>query len=645
MIIVSLYPCPFDPQDRHDISAAIVLDRDGRREVYAYEEGKLTGTRSDGTLKFPERSLMMGFKELGILPDEVDHWVFPVPGREPNLDDQFLFFSWFFKAFQGSREKFDSWYKRHVHFVRHHQSHVAIAVFGSGFEDCAFLSQDGGGDEGDRRDFTFGEFFNGRFRTIADHSGVKTICSFHAFVTDAIGFSGGDNGKTSGLAAYGKVQPELERAFRSLLTIEDTGIVFDRVRFEPTTINLDKVHAPEYDRAKFINRYPSVTNVLKLCLEYLPHDVAATGESVLQDVFLEFLYDLRGRTDKRKLVLSGGLFQNVALNYRIKASGLFENVYIPMAPSDAGLSLGAALEVEHKVQPCAAVGPLSAFIGPSFSKNEICDLLDRFRLVYTQDLAPEALAARLIADGEVVGWFQGRAEFGPRSLGNRSILADPRNIASKARINQLLKKRDWFMPYAPSIQEEHFEDWVLHSEVTPYMQIAFQIKPDKRDLIPAAIHTDGSSRFHVIRKSDNPRYWNVIEQFRTLTGLPVILNTSFNRHGIATISSPRQALEHFLEGCMDFLIIDDFVLDFQKNRIAKAPHFDPKLEDQCLKEAAIERFNVVVQNGNSKQVDGYLGRLKNLFGIEGESSGSGICIDRPALSPQEAISLLREMVR
>ncbi len=611
MIIASLYPCPFDSQEHHDSNAAIIKDG----VVYAYEEAKLTGVKSDATTKFPERSLLMGCKELGIAPAEVDRWVLPTPSRPVDLEEQFVFFSSLFKAFKGAFEDFPKWYTSHVTFVDHQMGHAALAVLASPFNECAFICQDGGGDPGDPRNFIFGEFKEGTFTIKKESRGYNNVCAFHAFVTDALGFYGLDNGKTSGLAAYGAVQPELAQQYRGLLAVNESGIDFHRERYAVTELNIGKVNPASYDRNKVICRYPSDTNILRMSLEYLPMDIAATGEHVMREVFIEFLKKLRQETSMKRVVFSGGLFQNVALNNFLLESRIFEDVYIPMAPSDAGHALGQALYVEHVSKPVQREKPLSAFLGPSFKKEEIRSLLDQFRLNYTEEKDIAESASRLIADGKTIGWFQGRAEYGPRSLGARSMLADPRSASSKTRVNQLLKKRDWFMPYAPSIQEEHVEEWIEIPHSSPYMQIAFRVKPEQASRIPAAVHVDGTSRVHAVARGDNESYWRLLEDFRKRTGIPVVLNTSFNRHGIATISTPRQAIEHLLEGCMDYLAIDDFLVGFEENRRAAPRTTSEKSEDILLKEDCIYRLKDVCAHGSEKQIGAYAERLSRLIGV------------------------------
>ena len=180
----------------------------------------------------------------------------------------------------------------------------------------------------------YGDYRNGKFTVMGESFGLNTICSFHAFITDALGFS--DNGKTSGLAAYGEVQPKLKQELLKLLTVSDKGIHFHRERFSRSIVNLANVKPTEFNRAKILNRVPSETNVLLLALEYLPHDLARTGEHVLQQIFLEFLRQIRPKLGLKRCVFSGGLFQNIALNNRIHEDGPFEEVFVPMATSDAG---------------------------------------------------------------------------------------------------------------------------------------------------------------------------------------------------------------------------------------------------------------------------------------------------------------------
>ena len=210
---------------------------------------------------------------------------------------------------------------------------------------------------------------------------------------------------------------------------------------------------------------------------------------------------------------------------------------------------------------------LSPYLGASFGKNEIEKLIDDYNLKHSKTKNPWKDCAKLLAKGKVVGWFQGKAELGPRSLGSRSVLADPRNINNKARVNQLLKKRDWFMPYAPSILEDKIE-FFFKKILTPYMSFALKIKKNA-NLIPAAVHVDNSCRPQTVNKFTNKNFYKLIKEFYKITGVPAVLNTSFNRHGIATIGTPRHAIDHLLNGCIDILIIDNFIV-YSNTKIKKS---------------------------------------------------------------------------
>jgi carbamoyltransferase len=566
MIIASLYHCPFDDgQLAHDMSVSIIT----KDKIYAYEEEKLTSTKNECTVKFPERSLVAGCKELNIELSDVTDWVFPIPSKKVRIEEFKLFFCDLLKA-----KKFKSWQdlkiwtKKHVHYVPHHISHASLAFYTSKFKDAAFLTKDGGGDLGDTRGFVFGEFNNNKIIIKNQNYNFRNLSLFHDYLTDSLGFSYFSNGKTSGLASYGKVITALKSKFKNLLKVTDKGITFSNKRFKNSKTRFDKFNSSAYERYKVFRSYPGDTNILRLSASYLKVDIAATGEQVLKEKIYELLKILKKKTKMENLVCSGGLFQNVSLNYFIINSGIFKNYYFPMANSDAGLSLGAALFIKHSLKRIKKSNiDFNPYLGPSFSKQEIKKELDLFRLNYKYlDKNFEKKIANLIANGSIVGWFQGKGEFGPRSLGNRSILADPRRLSSKTKVNQLLKKRDWFMPFAPSMHNTFAKKITGSKFFSGYMQVAFNINKKFSTNIKSAIHHDNTSRIHMVKKEQNSKYWKLLNEIKKVIGIPVILNTSFNRHGIATIASPRQAIEHAMEGCMDYLAIDNFLIKVTENR-------------------------------------------------------------------------------
>lgn len=614
MNIVSLYPCPLDVQDRHDINAAVCRGE----ELYAYEEDKLTTVKQEPTAKFPERSLFFGLRELQLPIQEVDLWVFPIPSREIPENHWYFFFSNIVKAYTGPRDGFAGWLKGRLAFVPHHISHSAAAVYTSEFDACAFLSADGGGDLGDPRNMIFGAFKEDTFTVLGEAHGLLTLASFHAYITDAIGGLG-DNYKTTGLASYGAVSLELYRQLRELFTRDGAGWRFERARYRPSPHAFQSIKADAYRRSKVLNCVPTDTNVFRICRPFLPHTVAATGERLLQDLTLELVQRVKEETGAGRLVLSGGLFQNVAVNRRIVDSGLFREVHVPMAPSDAGLALGQLLYERHRRdRGLPRTKKQTAYLGPAFTEKEIGSLVRETRIVHAQPADLVEWAVERLAAGKVVGWFQGRAEHGPRSLGNRSILADPRDPSVKARVNQLLKKREWFMPYAPAILEERAAEWVEGCFSSPYMQFAFRMRPEKRSAVPAAVHVDGTSRVQTVSAEDNPLLHRLISRFHERTGVPMLLNTSFNRHGIATISSPRQAIDHFLEGCVDALAVGPYAMDLDANRRLAPLESEAELSEQVLlARHCIDHFANLLEAG----VEGMpwavlLAQFRKEFGLE-----------------------------
>tara|TARA_B100001059_G_C17814973_1_gene574616 strand:+ start:489 stop:2330 length:1842 start_codon:yes stop_codon:yes gene_type:complete len=555
MIIASIYPCPFDNQVRHDFSASIY--KNGK--IFAYEEDKTTSFKNFSNYQFSEKSLFYGFKELKTSPKDVDTWLLPEPSKNFKTKNLFIFFSGILKCYDGKKNDFNKWLKKKVFFIKHHDSHIGLAVASSGYKKTLYLSLDGGGDFGDTRNSVFGEFSNFKFRNFGEDKGLGNICSFHAFVTDFLCF-GIDNGKVNGLSAYGKVRDELYNKFNKVVTVNKNGIKFDRKRFKATELDFNKFSFEGYQRYKVLNNQPSKTNIFEICKGYLLEDVAKTAEQFLRDKVLIFLKSLKKRKSSRNIVFSGGLFLNVALNGFISEKKIFENNFFNMAPADNGLSLGAIgfylLKFKKKNFKLNKYG-LTPFLGPSFSQEEVIRIISKFNLKYEIPRNLHYDIAKNISKRKIVGVFNGRAEFGQRSLGNRSILADPRSKASKTRLNLLLKKRDWFMPFAPAVIDKDFEKYFPNQHQSYYMQVTNQIKNNKLSKkIPSAVHVDGSCRTQLVEKKINNNFWNIINNFKKITKLPIVLNTSFNRHGISTISNPRQAIEHLLEGCIDVLYIN-----------------------------------------------------------------------------------------
>jgi carbamoyltransferase len=267
-------------------------------------------------------------------------------------------------------------------------------------------------------------------------------------------------------------------------------------------------------------------------------------------------------TGEKAVCLSGGVAFNSVANGKVVSHTPFRQVFIPPTPDDSGTSLGAALYIHHQIHGQPRTEPMKAnYFGPGYTNDEIERALGRFEIAsHRLENAPKT-AAQLLAAGKIIGWFQGRVEFGDRALGNRSILADPRNPAMKDKVNECIKYREKFRPFAPSMLSEYLNDFFVDATPTPYMEKVFSIRPEKRSLIPAVTHVDGSGRLQTVTRCQNPLFYELIHQFQQLTGVPVVLNTSFNLKGEPVVCSPQDAIRTFFTSGLDALIMGDFLLE------------------------------------------------------------------------------------
>jgi len=268
------------------------------------------------------------------------------------------------------------------------------------------------------------------------------------------------------------------------------------------------------------------------------------------------------KTNSRNLCLAGGVALNSKANGKILASGIVENFFVQPAASDDGVALGAALA------PCLDQGGRlpnramrHAYFGPWFEDDAIETALKTYKLRYSRVSDPAAAAAQLLSEGKILGWFQGRMEFGPRALGGRSILADPRDPEMTAKVNNAVKFREWWRPFAPSMKREAAGEFVESATDSPFMIVTAQVRPEKRSVIPSVTHVDGSARPQTVEKEVNPLYWRLIDEFGKHTGVPVIMNTSFNLRGEAIVNTPTDAIRTFFSSGMDALVLGSFLVE------------------------------------------------------------------------------------
>ncbi|MFZ0889780.1 MAG: carbamoyltransferase C-terminal domain-containing protein, partial [Candidatus Binataceae bacterium] len=456
-----------------------------------------------------------------------------------------------------------------------HKAHLASAFFMSPFEEAALFSIDGLGD------FASTMWGVGRGRRIVPMGAIAFphslgIC--YTALTQYLGFPKyGDEYKVMGLASYG--EPEFLEEFRKMviappnrgrMDFQLNGDYFLHHRSgadmtwdggEPAIGRLFSDH--------LVTRLGSARHPAEP-IEARHHAVAASMQRRLEEVVLDRLHTLRRTTGLRKLCLAGGVAFNCVVNGKILEQTGFDDVYIQSAAGDAGLAIGAAMYVHHHMlgRPREFVMEHS-YWGPEFSQSQMRaalearrDELERqhceIRKFEDQDRLCRSVAAE-IAQGKVIGWFQGRMEWGPRALGNRSILADPRRPEMRDILNAKIKRREMFRPFAPSILEEAGGDYFAQSYPSPFMLMAYPVRPEKRAVIPATTHVDGSGRLQTVNRAQNGLYYRLIREFERQTGVPVLLNTSFNENE-PVVCKPEEALDCFLRTRMDLLALGNLVV-------------------------------------------------------------------------------------
>jgi carbamoyltransferase len=450
-----------------------------------------------------------------------------------------------------------------LHFVEHHRAHLASAFFASPFEEAAVISIDGFGD------FSSVMWGVGRGNHIDLRGAVHyphSLGLYYTAFTQLLGFPKyGDEYKMMGLGAYG--EPRFADKVRDVVRTEGDQCRLNLDYFIHHTKGVDMtwaggepqlgpVYSEKLEAAFGKARAPRAE------IEQRHTDLACSVQKVLEENYFALLNHVQKKTGMRAVCLAGGVALNCVANGMIFERTSFRDVYVQPASHDAGTSIGAALYVQHEVlaQPREFV-MRHVYYGPEYGESEIRPALEAEGAAYTRMAADELVArtAQAIADGKIVGWYQGRMEFGPRALGNRSILADPRRKDMKDTLNARIKYREPFRPFCPSILAEKAGEWFETDYPSPFMVVAYKIKPSCRERIPAVTHGDGTGRLQTVEREVSPLYWKLIAKFDELTGVPVLLNTSFNENE-PIVNTPSEALECFLRTQMDVLVMGPYFL-------------------------------------------------------------------------------------
>ena len=573
--------------------AAAVLLRDGR-VICAAEEERFT--RVKHSAGFPSQAITWCLADAKVSLDSVDHIAInssPSAHRYRKIiytlltrpSPGFLWDRWLNKRERGGLSSQlatafpDQHIKASLHFVEHHRAHLASAFFASEFYRSAVVSVDGFGDFASSA-WAFGDGSNLRIdgKVFFPHS----LGVFYTTITQFLGFPNyGDEYKVMGLASYGQPAflPQMRKIVRLL---PNGGFELDLSFF---------AHATQRLPHQWSHGFPVVAkhycdSLIELLgpsrspdspLEQFHMDIACSAQAMYEEAFFHMLNTLYCRQPTDHLCIAGGCGANSVANGKVTRYTPFKKIYVQAAAGDAGGALGAALDVWHQLGSprCKPMGP--AYLGARPMASEILSLLSD-PLIADQLRSSGCSVAQLgdhglpdesafldqvtmaLMAGEVVGWFEGRMEWGPRALGHRSILGDPRRSDMKDILNLKIKRRESFRPFAPSVLQELTADWFeltssLDADV-PYMMQVYPISVDKRSLIPAVTHVDGTGRLQTVNEVDNGRYYRLIHRFYERTGVPMVLNTSFNENE-PIVCTPRQALDCFLRTKMDVLVIDD----------------------------------------------------------------------------------------
>jgi len=456
-------------------------------------------------------------------------------------------------------------FRAQFHNVEHHKAHMASCFLVSGFDQAAILSIDG---FGDFISTMWGRGDGNRIEVLGEIEYPHSIGILYTATSQYLGFPKyGDEGKVMGLAPYG--QPRYIEQFRDMVRTESDG------RFK---LNLDYfLHHSDGVEMTWDDGSPTIGRIFSdkyietfgaarnngLPLSSREEDIAASLQARLEEVGFHILNHLYQKTGSKRLALAGGVALNSVMNGKILLNTPFEEVYVQPAAGDSGTALGVCFWIENVLlQRPRAFTMGHAYTGPEYKNGQI------ERVVHSSGLKHRLLgdaeltraAAQAVADGKIVGWFQGRMEFGPRALGNRSIVVDPRRQEMKEVLNARIKKREPFRPFAPSILEDRVSEYFEQTHPAPTMLMVYQIKPEKRAAIPAVTHVDGSGRLQTVSREANPLYYDLIREFDLITGVPVVLNTSFNEDE-PIVCTPDQAMDCFQRTRMDVLFLGNYMVE------------------------------------------------------------------------------------
>ncbi len=559
-----------------DSSAAIFVNG---KLIAATEEERFT--RIKHWAGFPEQAIRFCLEEANVTLEEVDHITI---GRDTSakMDRKMLYVlknvgkissllkdrlsnrkhitsmaEYFARAFDVSEESVN----KKLRNIEHHRAHLASTFFASPFEESAIISIDGSGD------FTTTMIAYGKgnqFEVLDSIDFPVSLGFIYTAFTHYLGFPHyGDEYKVMGLAPYG--EPKYVDQIMKIVKLKENGLwSWDSSYFDEIKVLYENNQpvVPSFFSKKFDKEFGTPRKKNEELTQY-HKDLAKSVQVFTENVIFHMLNHLQKRTGSKNVCIAGGVAQNSVANGKIIANTSFENLYIPSAGHDAGISMGSALYHYHQnLKMPRTEGIKTASTGSSFTNEEVEAFLKENNIPYKRmedDALYDYISDKLIVPS-VVGWFQGKAEFGPRALGNRSIIADPRNEKAKELLNLKIKRRESFRPFAPSILKEYVDEYFVYNDEVPFMEKVFPIKKEKHADIPAVTHVDGTGRLQSVDKEVSPRYYGLIDAFRAKTNVPILLNTSFNENE-PIVNTPQEAYACFDRTQMDVLVLENCVIE------------------------------------------------------------------------------------
>lgn len=519
---------------QHDPAAALVID--GKVHTVIEEERLLRIKGCNGIL--PVESMRACLNNANLKINDVDYIV---------LDGE---------TYEDIKNRTKDWIKHHFGYspkivvINHQLAHISSAFFQSGFTNAMCLSYDAWGDRLSGA-LAIGTNKN-KLKVIDEIPGTNSLGVFYSTMTSFLGFKPNeDEYKVMGLAPYGNSNYDLS----FFLKPKSNGYFCDNSYFRK------RLSGSEYEQFYSEKLIKKLGNPRKkndpISKKYL--DIAASAQKHLEDAAISLIKYAHKKTNQTNLCLAGGVSLNCSLNGKISDLPFIKNFFIQPAASDRGLALGSALylanQLGDKIKKIDHV-----FYGPKNSNDNIKKNLDLCGMKYKKLNYPDETAANLISDNKVIGWFQGRSEYGPRALGNRSILANPGNKNMKSIVNRKIKFREEFRPFAPSVINEDYKDIFNLKSESPYMTIACEVKKKWRSKLPSTTHINNTARVQTVCYNFNNKYYNLLKKFKKNTGLPVVLNTSFNIRGQPIVEKPIEAISTFAGSGLDHVIIGNYIL-------------------------------------------------------------------------------------